>query len=155
MPAERVPSEQLASKMREEYKALRALMQTIKEHIAASPACESGRWLEGLQIAFDRLRAHLASVFQAQEAEGYMGHLLAIRPTLSAEIARLKHEHTELLKMADNVHGELCAIADDDRLLCADVCARIQRFMAVVNQHEQRENMITQLVLNEDQGTGD
>jgi hypothetical protein len=37
-------------------------------------------------------------------------------------------------------------------VLVADACARLQRFMAVVGQHEQRESMIVLFAFNQDLG---
>jgi hypothetical protein len=43
----------------------------------------------------------------------------------------------------------------DNRLLIADIGVRIQRFMAVVAEHEQREVMITMYVFSQDIGAND
>jgi hemerythrin-like domain-containing protein len=155
MAAEKIPPERLASWMRDEYRTLRSMMTVIKEHIATVPESEMDTWLDGLREAQDRLHTHLARVFEAQEQGGYMEHLLVVRPTLSREIDGLKREHAQLLNLSHNIRDALAGIDPADHLLAADASARLQRFMAVVNQHEQRENMITQLVLNEEHGSGD
>ncbi len=142
-------------KARDHYQALLGLNKVLKEHIAAMPEADITRWLNELRTAYDRNYSHLQSMFKTQEECGMLDQLLERRPSLSGVVDRLKHEHGELLQMAESIRDDLAATTPEDRLLAADACARIQRFNAIVAQHEQRENMITMLVFNEELGAGD
>jgi hemerythrin-like domain-containing protein len=152
MATERMQPSELAAWMRAEHDALRRLTDVLKQHIAAMPELALDEWLHGLRVAFDRLRAHLERNFAAQERDGYLDDLIARRPSVAREVARLKCEHGELMRMADRIRAELAETAAEDRLLVADGSARIQRFIAVVSQHEQREDTLTLVVYNEDLG---
>jgi len=57
--------------------------------------------------------------------------------------------------MAGRIQAELAEVGETDRLQSADLTARILRFVAIVTQHDQRENMLTLFVFNEDIGAGD
>lgn len=146
---------ELAKWMQEERDAFRTLTKVIKQHVAAIPDSNLGEWLHGLRSAFDRLEAHLKRNFDAQETGGYMQNLLELRPTMSREVDRLKHEHHELQHMSDRIRADLSETRAEDRLLVGDACARVLRFVAIVGQHEQRENTITLLVFNEELGAGE
>lgn len=147
--------EQLARWMQEQQKALRSLAQVLREHIVALPAQDPAVWLDGLRRAFVRLHTHLGEHFAGQEHGGYLTHIVEVRPTLSTQLERSRHEHGELLKMAARIVNELEQTQPGDQLLIADLSARIQRFLAVVQQHEQRECMLSMFALNTDLGCGD
>jgi len=155
MAGEGVNRGDVAEWLRREHQALTALGKVLREHIALMPEAGAPDWLRGLRAAFERLRAHLEQNFAAQEKGRFFQNLLDLRPTLSKQVERLRREHTELLRMADRIRAELAEIDAADRLLAADLSARIQRFLAVVAQHEQRESTITLLVFNEELGGGD
>ncbi len=138
--------------MQEEHKMLASLSKVLREHMAAPPETNRGKWLGGLSAGFARLRAHLERNFSAQEAEGYLAHVLECRPALQPQVEAIKHEHDEMRRLAEWITAEFSQIAPDDRVLVADLCARIDRYMNVVHDHEQRENMITLLVFNQDIG---
>ncbi len=145
--------EQLALRLQEEHKALHELGQILREHIAATPTVESGQWLDGLRTAFDRLHAHIQRCIEMKSKDGYLETILNERPTLAVQVEAIKAEHGQLLKMADWIRNELASMRPEDRLLIADASARVQRFVAVVNQHEQRENMIVLFAFNQDLGS--
>lgn len=142
----------LAAWLRQEHEALVQLTDVLKRHIAAMPQADLTDWLHGLSAAFERLMFHLERNFAAQETGGYMENLLELRPTISRRVEALKREHGELLRMGQRIREDLRATRAEERLLVADASARILRFMAVVAQHEQREDTLTLLVFNEDLG---
>ncbi len=144
--------QEMAAWMQEQHKALLDLNHMIKEHIVAQPGVECDDWLRGLRESFKRLKSHLKINYDVKRSGGYLAHVLEVRPTLSDQVERIKHEHDEILKMAEWITGELDQIKCSDRLLIADAGARIQRFMAITAQHNQREAMITMLVFNQDIG---
>jgi hypothetical protein len=138
--------------MQEQHQALVALNRVLKEHIVGQPGVECKDWLHGLREGFKRLRSHLKANFDVKRDGGYLSHVTEVRPTLSKQVDKIKHEHEEILRMAGWIVDELEQVECTDRLLIADACARIQRFMAIVSQHDQREAMITMLVFNQDIG---
>lgn len=74
----------------------------------------------------------------------------------SAQFAEwLQSEHPQLLYMARRIHQDLADVQPAQALLLADLSARVQRFIAVIDQHDQRENMITLVVTSQDIGAGD
>lgn len=144
--------EQLGLRLQEEHKTLMQLTQVLKEHIAVMPSANLGPWFQGLRVAYDRLYAHVERCVAMKEKDGYLEVILKERPTLSKQVASIKSEHGQLLKMGQTVHDELAATRPEDYLLIGEACARVQRFISVVAQHDQRENMIVLFALNQDLG---
>ncbi len=145
--------EEVGQRLQEEHKALRQLTQMLKEHIAAMSGTSTGQWLDGLRTGFDRLHAHVTRTFAMKEEDDYLAAILRERPTLAKQVEAIKAENPQLQRMADGIRAELADLSSEERLLVADVCARIQRYLAVVAQHEQRENMIVLFAFNQDLGS--
>lgn len=143
----------LALRLQEEHKALHELSQVLKEHIAATPQVDHGNWVDGLRTAFERLHAHIQRCIEIKVRDGYLETILKERPTLAKQVEKIKTEHGQLLRMAEAIREDLAKTRPEDHLLVADACARVQRFMAVVGQHEQRENMIVMFAFNQDLGS--
>lgn len=146
-------NEELAARLQEEHRALQSLIQVLKEHIAGTPGVDSGQWIDGLRAAFDRLHAHIERCIAMKSEDGYLETILSERPTLANQVQAIKAEHGQILRMAEGIRNDMAATRPEDRLLVADACARVQRFMAVVAQHEQRENMIVMFAFNQDLGS--
>lgn len=145
--------EELGRRMQDEHKALHQLVQVLKEHIATTPGANSAQWLDALRAAFDRLHAHVKRSISIKEEDGYLETILRERPTLAKQVASIKAENDQLLRMADGIRHDLTGVRSEERLLVADACARIQRYMAVIGQHEQRENMIVLFAFNQELGS--
>jgi hemerythrin-like domain-containing protein len=146
---------QLAARMQEEQKAMRTLMQTLRRHVADVPELDRQDWLHGLRRGFDRLHAHLDQMFRTKADGGYLKELLDVRPTLSPQVERMQCEHDQMLQMAERLREDLGRMEPTAGLLIADACARVARFIAVVSQHQHREDTIALLVFNQDIGAGD
>jgi hemerythrin-like domain-containing protein len=144
--------EDVGIRLQEEHRALMRLSQVLKEHIAGMPSVNIGPWLDGLRIAFDRLHAHIQRCIAMKEKDGYLETILKERPTLANQVEAIKGEHGQLLRMSEGIRNDLAATRPEDRVLVADASARVQRFMAIVAQHEQRENMIVMFAFNQDLG---
>ncbi len=144
--------EELALRLQEEHKALQQLSQVLREHIVAMPSVNLGQWLEGLRIAFERLHAHIQRSFAMKEKDGYLDSVVTMHPTLSRQVEAIKNEHAQLIKLGLGVRNDLAATQPEDGLLIADACARVQRHVAILAQHEQRENMIVLFAFNQDLG---
>ncbi len=150
MPANR--EEELALRLQEEHRSLQQLSQVLKEHIASQPNVNLGQWLEGLRIAFERLHAHIQRCFAMKEKDGYLETVVNVRPPLSRQVEACKSEHEQLLRMGFGIRNDLAATRPENHVLIADACARVQRYLAVLAQHEQRENMIVLFAFNQDLG---
>ncbi|MCK4340565.1 MAG: hypothetical protein KAY37_02430 [Phycisphaerae bacterium] len=153
MPSNSHWDEQLGRRMQEEHKALHQLALVLKEHIAATPSVNSAQWLESLRAGFSRLYAHVRQTIAIKEEDGYLETILKERPTLAKQVASIKAENTQLIKMAEGIRNDLAEVHPEDRLLLADACSRILRYLAVVGQHEQRENMIVLFAFNQELGS--
>lgn len=145
--------EEVGRRMQEEHKALHQLTQLLKEHIATTPSGSSEDWLDGLRAGFDRLHAHVKRTISIKEQDGYLETILSEKPALAKQVEAIKAENSQLLRMADGIGTDLGELKPTERLLVADACARIQRYLAVVAQHEQRENMIVLFAYNQDLGS--
>jgi hemerythrin-like domain-containing protein len=143
---------EFAKLMQQRHAALLELTRMLKEHIVKQPGIACEDWLHGLNVAFKRLHKHLEESYEAKSAGGYLEHVLELRPNLSSQVERIRHEHDELLKMSGWIERELDEVTCADRVLIADCTARIQRFMAIATQHNQQESMLTMLVFNQDLG---
>lgn len=144
--------EELGRRMQEEHKALHQLCQILKEHIISSPGPGSAAWLSALRAGFDRLHAHVKRSVGLKEQDGYLETILRQRPTLAGQVASIKSENSQLLRLAADIAHDLGEMRAEERLLVGDACARIERYMTVLNQHEQRENMIVLFAFNQDLG---
>ncbi len=152
MGTENLSPRALAKWMQSEHQALRELGKLIRQHIADMPEVNRADWLRGLKVACERLRNHLDRHFAAKQEDGYLRAVVEMRPTLSTRVEHMRREHDEILHMAARILHDLSDVMPHNRLLVADLCARIQRFIAVVDDHEQREVMITMYVFSQDIG---
>jgi hemerythrin-like domain-containing protein len=155
MTTKKMSPEALAKWMQSEHQALQELNKLIRQHIADMPEINRADWLRGLTVAYERLRAHLQRHFAAKQEDGYLRAVVEMRPTLSTQVERMRREHDEILRMAEWILRDLSEVMPDNRLLIADIGVRIQRFMAVMAEHEQREVMITMYVFSQDIGAND
>jgi hemerythrin-like domain-containing protein len=144
--------EQLGLRLQEEHKALQQLSRVLKQHIANQPNTNTGPWLEGLRAAFERLHVHIERGIEMKTKDGYLETILNERPTLARQVESVRNEHGQLLRMSEGLRNDLAAIRPEDNLLVTEACRRIERFMTVVAQHEQRENMLVMFAFNQDLG---
>lgn len=145
--------EELGLRLQEEHKALLQLSQVLKSHIAAMPSANTAPWLGGLRVAFDRLHAHIQRCIAMKEKDGYLETILKERPALAKQVESIKSEHGQLIRMGDGIRNDLASTRPEDRVLVDDMCARVERYMTIVAQHEQRENMIVMFAFNQDLGS--
>ncbi len=155
MGTENLSPGELAEWIRNEHQALSDLSRTIRQHIAAKPDLNLADWLRGLKAGFERLRTHLERHYAAKEQDGYLSMVIEQRPTLSNQVEKIRLEHDEILRLAERILRDVSDLQPDNLLLVADICARVQRFMAVVAEHDQREIMITMYVFSQDIGGKD
>ncbi len=145
--------EELALRVQEEHRALNQLCQVLREHIASAGLSYSAAWLAGLRAGFERLHAHFQRWVEIKERDGYLETALSFRPTLARQVAAIKAEHGQLLQIAEAIRATLDGVRPEERLVLTDACDRIERFMGLMRQHEQRENMLVLFACNQDLGS--
>jgi len=148
---EMTPAE-LSDWMRKERETLIELSKVLRQHIAAKPDLALDDWLLGLRAGFQRLLTHLQRHYAAKTQGGYLTPVVEQRPSLSKQVEQMCGEHSEILHMGEKIHEELAIVIAEQKLLVADICARVQRFMAIVADHDQREIMLTMYVFSQDIG---
>ncbi len=148
-------SHRIAEWVREEHATVAKLTDALRAQVAAIPRASIERWISEICKSFDHYRAHLTRHMSLEESEGYLTAVIEQRPTLTAEVERLKHEHAELGVIMDSIHNALYALKPDDRLLVRDVCRRIDRVLSYVDHHEDDENLLVTFVFCTDIGTKD
>jgi hemerythrin-like domain-containing protein len=144
--------DELGLRLQSEHKALMQLSQVLNEHIAAMPSANLTQWLAGLRAAFDRLHAHIERCIAMKVQNGYLETILKEKPALAKQVESIQADHGQILRLGAGIRSELAALRPEDRLLVGDACARVQRFMSTVTQHEQRENMVVLFAFNQDIG---
>jgi hypothetical protein len=144
--------EEIGLRLQEEHRALLKLCQVVKAHIASQPQVDLGTWLDGLRVAFERLHAHVERCLDMKARDGYLATILQERPTFARRVAAIQAEQGQLLRMSESIRQDLAATKADEGLVVADLCARVERFITVVGQHEQRESLIVLFAFNQDIG---
>jgi len=144
--------EKLAEWMKQEHVRIQELSNHLREHVVAVPPGSREAWLAELNKRFDHFAAHVRRVMSIQEEGGYLLPVLEVRPTLSAQVELLRHEHTELRQLMDNLQETVRALKPQSNLLIRDACTRIQVFLGHVQRHEEHENHIVLYTLTEDIG---
>lgn len=100
------------------------------------------------------LAAHLQTLFELEEIDGYLAHLAQQSPVQSAVIERLLAEHAALLADVNNLvtrGREDFAINQDTD----DLAHRFADFRARLDAHEHEEIKVAQQAYNIDLGTKD
>lgn len=143
---------ELAEWMRAEQDALRELNRLIRQHIASMPDVNLADWSLGLKAAFERLRVHIERDFAAKEEGGYLCVVTDLRPSLSRQVEGIRSEHEQILMLANRILADIAETTPEQRLLLDSICARIERFLTCVEEHDRREVMITLAVCSQDIG---
>lgn len=146
---------ELADKLREEHHAVEILANQVREWVAVIPRSNVPAWIEELRRRYERFRAHLIKHMVLEERDGYLITVVELRPTLSGEIERLQHEHTELSAIMTSVQSAVDALGPEDKLLVRDCCRRIENLLNYVEHHENDENLLLITVLTTDLGAHD
>lgn len=146
------PSE-LANWIKDEHAKVAELSNQLMERVACVPRMNKSKWIGDVRTAFEHLRAHLTKHMALEEQGGYMSQVLAVRPTLSPQVAQLEHEHYEFTQIMNMVHRALMETGPEDSLLIRDLCHRIQDLLAYVEHHKKTEDLLVISVLNQDIGS--
>ena len=148
-------SHEIAKWVREEHAKVTELADELRRLIAVVPRVGMKDWLGKLRERFDHFRAHNVRHMALEEQEGYMRFVLERRPTLSDEADRLKHEHKELMRIMDNLHGVIEKLEPEDRLIALDCSRRIEDLLSYVDHHEKEESLLVTFVHTQDIGAND
>ncbi|MFQ5422951.1 MAG: hemerythrin domain-containing protein [Phycisphaerae bacterium] len=143
----------IARWIREEHAKVNELASRLRDHLVTLPSASRAPWIAELRERFEHLRAHLIKHMALEEQDGYMVPVMETRPTLSDQVDRLKHEHTELTRLLDLIHQTIGDLKPDDRLCLRDCCRRIDDFLSYLERHEQNENILVISVFTDDIGT--
>lgn len=145
--------QELAQWLQKEHERVEDLARLLRTELAAIPRTNVDQWLTGLRDRFEHIRAHYQKHMALEEHEGYLTEVLERRPTLSADVGRLQHEHGELANVMDGIHHVLKALQADDRLLIRDCCRRIEGFLVELERHDGDENLLVLSVFARDIGS--
>lgn len=151
----RMNTEQAARWIREEHARVGDLADRLREKVAFCPRVAQGAWIEEVRDAFEHFRAHLTKHMSLEERGGYLESVIEQRPALSREVDRLGHEHAQMIRIMNGIHGTLQELGTNDRLLIRDCCARILNLLGYAEHHEKDENLLVMSAFTDDLGTKD
>ena len=145
----------LASWMREEHDKVHDLKTRIREKVAVLPRVGVDEWINEVRERFEHLRAHMTRHMGLEEHAGYLDASLGKRAALSAQVAKLSHEHGEMGSIMDDIHRDLGQLTAEDCLLIRDACWRIEQFLLYVDHHEEEEKWLVSCAVPPEAGSGD
>ncbi len=146
---------ELARWMRDEHHQVEDLAAKLRTSLATRNSGPRSKWLADVQHHFEQFRAHFCRHITLEEDDGYLEAVLERQPTTSGEVERLKHEHQELTRIIDSIHGCVQHVSPEDQLLIQDCCVRIHNLLTAIDRHEQDENLIVSIVFTRDLGSKD
>jgi len=148
--------ERSAAWMRNEHKINCGLMASLMRDICAVPAYGREEWLDHLRHTVARFRAHMKNRIAAEEAdEGFLTPVMEVRPTLSAQVDLLRHEHVQFVTWLDLIHEQAVGLKPEDTLLIDDLCTRIESLVKSIKHHQEHEELLVTFVFSQDIGTKD
>lgn len=145
----------LAQWIRTEHEKVEELSNKLYEHVAVIPRLGTEMWLSTLLCQFEHFRAHFEKHMALEEEGGYMAHVLEQRPVLHHRVEQLTGEHAEIRELMRSIMVSLPAIRPNSRLLLRDARSRIETLLAVINEHEEHENLLVHYVFSQDLGSKD
>ena len=145
---------QLATWMEQEGKKVHDLGNRLGEHIATIPTGDLTKWLVQFAERFDHVAAHMRRMMNIEEEGGYLVPVLEQRPTLIERVAALKHQHSELRRLMDDLERTVHNLHTDDTIIIHDTCMRVQAFLGHIAQHDEHENHIVLYSFTQDIGGG-
>lgn len=137
-----MPMQEIVRWLRSEHSDVSEYADRLRERAARPPRGDRRKWITELRERFDAFATRVRDRTAREEAGGYLRPVLDARPSLSAQIAVLKHEHDELGRIIDNVGRAVHRLSPKDNLLVRDCCKRIEDLLCWVERHEEHENHI-------------
>ena len=126
----------------EEHETLNRLMDELRGEIAVVPRSGLAPWIDRLKARFTHFEAHLIKHMALEEQGGYLAPVLGERPTLNKEVARLKHQHGEFVRLLQLLRQQVQQLDPADSILPRDWCHHVTRVLAYVEQHEHEEDLV-------------
>jgi len=127
----------------QEHERLNCLMDQLREETAVVPRGNRTDWIEKVRECYEHFEAHFIKHMAIEEQGGYLAPVVdEQRPTLTREVARLKHEHAEFLRLMESIRHEGRRLSDSDSIMVRDWCCRVARLLAYVDQHEHEEDLL-------------
>jgi len=132
----------IAPLIRVEHDKLNRLIDSLREETAVVPRMKLKPWIDKVRDEFEHFRAHFIKHMALEEEDGYLEPVLAKRPALAVEVARLKREHEELVRLMKSIHEDVDSLQSEDRLLSRDLCRRIEALLSYIEHHEREEDLL-------------
>jgi iron-sulfur cluster repair protein YtfE (RIC family) len=145
----------LASWMREEHEKVHELKAKLREKVAVLPRVHVDDWINDVRERFEHLRAHMIRHMGLEEHAGYLDATREKRPALSAQVAKLNHEHREMGGIMDDIHRDIGQMSAKDRLLIRDACWRTEQLLSYVDHHEEQEKWLVSCAATPEGGSRD
>ncbi len=152
---EHMTPKELADWLTQEHEMVDALAATLSERVALVPRANEQAWIDGVRKAFEHFRAHMTKHIALEEHGGYMEPVLDQRAALAPQVARLKHEHKEIVTLMNATNTLLEDLQPHDYLIMRDICHRVQDILRYVDHHRQTENMLLLSAFTDEIGTKD
>lgn len=131
-----------SSRLAIEHEIIQRLMDELRQLIAVVPRSGLADWIASVGDRFAHFEAHKIKHMALEEQEGYAAPDLQDRPTLARELARLKNQHGELMRLMRSIREDVQQVQEDDSIMPRDVCARMDRLFGYIEQHEREEDLL-------------
>jgi hypothetical protein len=110
------------------------------------------RKLASLQFVGQSFQRHLKHLMALEEEDGYMSVVLASRPELSEEVAKLREEHDHFRRGVSRVLSRLRRVTPTDHAAFAAVSEEMLALLEKLENHSRRETDLLQEALLTDEG---
>jgi hemerythrin-like domain-containing protein len=126
----------------EEHERLNQLMDELRGEIAVVPRSGLAPWIDRLKEQFLHFEAHLIKHMALEEQGGYLAPVATERPTLTTQVARLKNQHGEFVRILHLLRQQVQQLQPADSIMPRDWCHHVARLLAYVDQHEHEEDLV-------------
>ena len=145
-------AEELIEWIRREHAVVQDLSNQLRQSIAVIPRSPSPEWLNTIRNGFEKFRAHMIQHIALARSQGYLAAVLEHRPTMSGEVDNLRRGHDQIMRLMDGIHRDLLEVQTEDLMMLREYCGRIERVLAEVDHHEERENNLVTYTFFQDIG---
>lgn len=127
------------------------LLGDLRDLLEEPPDQQTRKWLLAV---LDALLETLPQEFRLEEKDGYMSHVLELKPHWWDEVAHLRAEHAQLFGALKALRGEIARRENFHE--CADEArTALKDWMATLIAHNRHENRLVQTAVNLEIGIGD
>jgi hypothetical protein len=136
------PSLPFPERMARAHAALRDNLRDVREAVETAGAENP----VALRAHLEAVRIHLVEHFRLEERNGYMAEVVEARPNLAREAEELHDQHRHLLQSLDALIGD----AGTGTAPAPELAERTRAWIAELQGHESRENLLIQTAFNQD-----